>query len=272
MPKLGSIKTLNEYDFIDLGAGDGASLVNYEKKISKKGIGVEFDKAKVQKAMQLERNVVYGNALDLHTIKGKVDFVTCDNFLEHLKSYEEVEKMLGQAANKARKFIYIRHPSFEDIDYLASLGLKTYWSDWRGHTSMLTVAELVTILRKFGIQVFKVVPISLIKSSDDPRAIPLKAPVDQHDYEPKHGAKPKKPVKFDRNVYFAFDIIGMMPGSDDWLPTLTYQDSQKYDTRPLISFEKEAKKEAMVRLKSEPSEKEKRIRKKFPKHWLRTFR
>lgn len=233
---LGSIKNLNEYDFIDLGAGDGASLVNYEKKIGGKGLGVDLDKVKVKKAAELGRNVVYGDALNLHKLSGKVDFVTCDNFLEHLLSFDEVEKMLEQAIKKSRKFIYIRHPSFEDIDYLSSLGLKTYWTDWRGHTSMLKIADIVSMLLKHGIQTFKIVPIYLVKNSKDTRVIPLNAPIDQHHYIHAHGPKPSPIKKFDREVYYAFDIIGIIPGAEKHMPQLIYIDRLKHDGRPKFTL------------------------------------
>jgi hypothetical protein len=241
LPKLGGVKSLSKYDLIDLGAGDGASLVNFEKKIGGKGLGIEFSKQKVAKAAGLGRNVVYGNALNLHKTPGKADIVTCDNFLEHLLSNSDAEKMLEQAVKAARKLVYIRHPSFEDNEYLAGLGLKTYWSDWRGHTSMLKVSEIVDMLRRQGIQTFKIIPVLQIKDSDDTRIIPLSAPTNQHHYEAKHGRKPKPAIKFDHEVYYAFDIVAVIPGAEDYMPELIYTDRKRNDSRPRFSFENSEK-------------------------------
>jgi SAM-dependent methyltransferase len=237
--RLSHVTSFKKYDFIDLGCGDGASLVNFEKKIGGRGLGIELNRRKVKKAQELGRNVVHGNALSLSKIPGKVDFVTCDNFLEHLLSHDEVEKMLEQAVKVARKFVYIRHPSFEDIDYLATLKLKTYWSDWRGHTAMLRVSDLVDMLFRQGIHALKVVPVGRIHDSGDGRVIPLDAPADQHDYVPGHGPKPDPAVAFDRQVYFAFDIVGVIPGAEDHAPELIYPDRLADSRRPRFEFKSE---------------------------------
>ena len=250
LPHISDIKSLDGYDFIDLGSGDGASLVNNEKIIGGKGIGVEIDEEKVKKAVELERNVYLGSALDLHKLPGKVDFVTCDNFLEHLLSFEDVEEMIKQAMKVAREFIYIRHPGFEDIEYLKSLGLKTYWSDWHGHTSMVRIADFSEMFLRLGIQTVKVVPVSLIKNSNDDRILPLDAPIDQHNYEPnKHSKKPSPAKKFDRKIYYAFDIIAMMPGASENLPELRYHDRLLLTKHPRFTLKGSADPKEYRRLK-----------------------
>ena len=225
------IKTLSDYDFVDLGSGDGASLVNNERIIGGKGFGIELDKKKVKKAVELDREVYLGSALDLHKIKGKVKFTTCDNFLEHLLSFDDVNSMLDQASRITEDFLYIRHPSFEDIEYLESKGLKTFWSHWHGHTAMLRVEDILKMLWELGIYNVKVVPVYKIKDSNDSKILPLSAPIDQHDYdESAHGKKPK--VSFDRDVYYAFDIIATMPGKDTRMPTLEYKDRMNQTRHP----------------------------------------
>ncbi|MCA9349301.1 class I SAM-dependent methyltransferase [Candidatus Saccharibacteria bacterium] len=234
LPNLRQIKTLNAYNFIDLGAGDGASLVNIERIIGGNGVGVELSTKKVQKAFELKRNVYQGNALDLHKIPGKVDFVTCDNFLEHLLTFEDVYSMLEQASKVARKFIYVRHPSFENVDYLKSLGLRTYWSHWHGHTAHVTIKDFVEMFNRLGIYDVKVVPVCKIKDSTDDKILPVGAPIDQHDYdEQMHGKKPK--VKFDRDLYYAFDIIAMLPGNENQTPKLLYKDRLTKTSHPFFS-------------------------------------
>lgn len=229
---ISTIKNLKGFDFIDLGAGDGASLVNFEKKIGGRGLGIDLDVKKVKKASELNRNVVKGNALKIDKIKGEVDFVTCDNFLEHLLSFKDAEKMIEKAVSKAKRFVYIRHPSFEDIEYLSGFGLKTYWSDWHGHTCMLKISDIVDIFMGLGITTFKIIPVARIKSSSDKRIIPLKAPVDQHFYTPEHGDKPKPTIRFKKNIYSAFDIVALTDESDKNMPELIYQDRENSDSRP----------------------------------------
>ena len=65
-----------------------------------------------------------------------VKIVVFDNVLEHLPSLASVEEVFQRACAIASHVVYIRHPSFEHEEYLASLGLKQYWTDWPGvHTA-----------------------------------------------------------------------------------------------------------------------------------------
>jgi SAM-dependent methyltransferase len=229
------IKTLDDFDFLDLGAGEGRSLEYCEAKIGGRGIGIETMQEKVEDAQKRGREVYLGNALHLSRIPGKVDYVVCDNFLEHLPGKKEVTEMLKMAAAVTRKFIYISHPSFEDVHYLKGHGLKTYWSDWTGHTAMLTLSDLMGILHECGIHWVQVHPVYRIRTSDDERIIPLGAGVDKFHYEPSHGPKPKPAIKFDRELYYSFDIIGMMPGTDSHLPVAKHTDRLNSQKHPEIT-------------------------------------
>ncbi len=211
---LKDIETLDDYDFLDLGAGDGKSIVSFADKIGGRGLGIELRRFKVEKAQELGRDVVLGNALQLDKLPGKVDYVVCDNFLEHLPNKKAVTNVLKKATAVTKKFIYISHPSFEDVDYLKAKGLKTYWSDWSGHTSMLTLSDIVEIFHECGVHWVQIFPVYHIKSSADARILPLDAGVDQFEYEAKHGPKPNPAIRFDRDVYYAYDIVGLIPGAD----------------------------------------------------------
>lgn len=238
---ISEIKTLNDYRILDLGAGDGASLATYEKIIGGKGLGIELDEKKVKKAQGLDRNVYLGNALDLHRIGGKVDYVTCDNFLEHLPNKQSVFEMLDQAFRVSEKFVFIRHPSFEDIEYLKGHGLKSYWSHWRGHTSMLTIGDFSEMFISLGVSRFMVVPVYRINNSNDSKLIPISAPVDQHDYDKdKHGEKPEL-IRFDKDVYYSFDIVAMNPGYTGKMPELVYNNRLEETKHPRFVFEQDSK-------------------------------
>jgi len=169
------IKTLDDYDFLDLGAGEGRSIQSCANKIGGRGLGIELNKTKVERAQKAGIEVVLGTSLDLDKIPGKVDYVVCDNFLEHLPSKNDVREVIKKASLVTRKFIYIAHPSFEDIDYLKDKGLKTYWSDWYGHKSMLTLSDMIEILNECGIDWIQVKPVYKISDSDDERILPIDA-------------------------------------------------------------------------------------------------
>jgi hypothetical protein len=63
----------------------------------------------------------------------------------------------------------IRHPSFEHEEYLASLGLKQYWTDWPGvHTAHIRLHEFVAMAARIGVYDFTVRPLKRAFGSDDP--------------------------------------------------------------------------------------------------------
>lgn len=232
LAKLVDLESFRGYDFLDLGAGKGDSLESCEKRIGGKGLGVDNDPEKIRQAAASGRNVVLGGALDIRHVTGAVSYVVCDNFLEHLPSFADVDAVLEQAAAVATDYIYIRHPSFEDMDYLKELGLKTFWTDWKAHPSMLRVADILDMLRKHGIYTVKTVPVMRITDSDDPNVLPVEAPPGQHHYRSDHGQKPQPPIEFERDIFYAFDIVAMLPDSEAQIPMLNYKDKEKSEKRP----------------------------------------
>ncbi len=79
----------------------------------------------MEKARSLGRAVEHGNLLDLRPNDfSSVEYVTFDNVLEHPPSLDDVERALSIACETASRLVYIRHPSCEDEEYLASFGLK----------------------------------------------------------------------------------------------------------------------------------------------------
>src|SRR5262249_23767409 len=113
--------------------------------------------------------------------------------------------------------VYVRHPSFEDEDYLAPLGLKQYWTDWpETHTAKVRLAEFTAMAARHGVQTVSVQGIKRATGSDDPTILPLSAPSNQRkrpeergEYglydRTEHGPKPS--LAFDHAVYFAYDIF-----------------------------------------------------------------
>ena len=231
-PELKHIRSLDGYDFIDMGASSGNSLDAFQRRIGGTGLGGDNDEVKVSKAQDMGRNVVLGSALDVSEIPGQVSFVTCDNFLEHLPSCEDADAAVGCAAAVARDFIYIRHPSFEDVEYLGNLGLKTFWTDWEVHPIRLRIADLIGMLHAHGVMTIKTIPVMRIRDSNDPHILPLEAPTGEHHYKPEHGDKPHPAVEFERGVYYAYDIVGLLPDSSREMPVLEYKDRLGSDKRP----------------------------------------
>lgn len=200
-----SEELFEDVDFVDFGSGVGRSLLDAEKRFGARGVGVELRPGKVETARANGANVHVGSILDVPR-DIEVDFVTIDNVLEHLPDEQTVEDVLAVAADIARDFIYIRHPCFEDEAYLGALGLKQYWTDWRGHPSHLLLADLVAMLRRLGLGLVEFEFVGESTSSEDSTILPAGAPVDSFEYEEaSHGPKPI--VAFDRPVHYAIDLL-----------------------------------------------------------------
>jgi hypothetical protein len=206
VPRLPTIDDvdLRDYDFVDLGASIGGSLEHAAGLFGGRGLGVDIDPRKVQRARELGRDVVVGDCLELPS-EPLVRFAVLDNFLEHLPSLEHVREMLHVAGHIANDFVYIVHPSFEHEEYLNALGLRQYWHDWHGHPTHILLLDFEQILADTGGTNVAIHPLGRIRDSSHDSILPLSAPPDQHHYDPsKHGRKPL--VQFDRPLYERYVI------------------------------------------------------------------
>lgn len=195
-----------DFDFLDMGSGIGGSLVEAERLIGGRGIGIETNPSKVVEARAKGLAVVEG---DMFSVPDSVRlrYVVLNNVLEHLPDLETVRAALSKASRVAEEFVYIRHPSFEDEAYLAELRLKQYWNDWHGHPSHILLSDFMRMFADMDLCGYVFQPVRKADDSEDPTILPVEAPRDQHEYEPTHGPKPY--VEFDKPVYEAFDIVAL---------------------------------------------------------------
>lgn len=199
--------TAGEFAFIDGGCGAGGSLA-YCEQLFRKGRGLGFDSSERKIDLAVAAGQIVCRA-DLETVElpeRSVAFVSLLDFLEHLPDRDRTRGILANLVRVARDFIFIRHPNFEDIDYLAGLGLKLAWTDWHGHTNMLKLVELEDLVRDLGLPTPTVVPQKTLPDSSHPSVVPLCAPRDTIRYDSAiHGPKPA--VRFDRPVQTQFDVF-----------------------------------------------------------------
>lgn len=141
------------------------------------------------------------------------------DFLEHLPSEEVAEKMISIACKVSSDFVFIAHPSFEDEEYLRSLGLKQFWQDWTGHPTHLMLSQITNALRENGAEAIELSFLDPALDSSHASILPLSAPVDSFSYDPEiHGVK--KLVTFNRPVHRQIRIVarfrdgGNLRGSD----------------------------------------------------------
>jgi SAM-dependent methyltransferase len=199
---------LTAFDFLDFGAGDGASLRRCQELFGGRGVGIDIDERKIQAAQAAGLEVVKGDILKLPRDKC-VRYVCMDNFLEHLPDLAMVREMLRVAVAVATDFLYIVHPSFEDEAYLASLGLKQFWQDWTGHPSHVLLSDFTALFSELDAGPMHIQYVQPAASSLDSSILPLSAPADQHHYDAaKHGEKPE--IEFSKPVHWQLKMTVML--------------------------------------------------------------
>lgn len=139
------------FEFVDLGCGTGESIGFCERKFKHRpGIGFDISEKKIEGARINGQTAVLADVTQTEFPKGCVSFCTMMDFLEHLFSLEAAITMLERAGRLARDFLFIRHPSFEDIDCLANCGLKLDWTDWKGHRNMMLLDDFHSVFKSLG--------------------------------------------------------------------------------------------------------------------------
>lgn len=206
---------LCDYDFFDFGCGSGSTLQKvFRVRPELKGLGFDTSAEKVQLARERRFEAVVYDIRRLPEEK-LVSFVTLCHFLEHLESVVQARVMLAKAISVARDFALVRQPWFDADGELFQLGLKYYWSDWRGHKNRMVSLDFVTILRDElaaqRIRGFFIAGRRRVTSSRHKAILPLSAPIDQHDHSvDAHGAKPRVRFKFRafEEIVVVVDISG----------------------------------------------------------------
>jgi hypothetical protein len=240
--------TRSSVDLLEMGCGRGRSLISAERRFGVQGIGLERNPRAVAEARAAGLRVYEADLLlvepdDLPPAK----YVSFDNVLEHMPDLDTIESVLGVALRHASRLVHVRHPSFDDVEYLASLGLKQYWTDWNvpgGHTAPAKVHELVAMANRLGVYRVLVHPVRRMVDSSDHDILPSSAPSMQMRahrgeagvyLEDVHGPKPR--VTFDRPVYYAFDVL-FFTGPKRAVPAYLH-DPEVHANRPFFLWEGE---------------------------------
>ncbi len=211
-----------EFAFLDLGCGAGDSVFCCERQFCL-GPGIGFDIAphKIEAAIAKGIPAILADLTVNSFAENLVSFCTMMDFLEHLRSEAAAVEVLEKASLVARDFLFIRHPSFEEGEYLESLGLRLDWSNWSGHRNMMRLADFQRVFAQLGWQDYAILPRKQILSSKDPAIVPFDAPIDTVRYRESLG--PKEIVTFNRPIWTQFDIyVRLSPNlpDSDWLRIL----------------------------------------------------
>lgn len=197
------------YAFIDAGCGEGDSTGHLLRRFGRApGLGLDYHQQSVDAATAKGFDARYCNLLaaELMLPDGCVEYAAAVDVLEHLPEERDAVTVLVKLAAAARDFVLIRHPSFEDVEYLAQLGLKLNWTDWGCHSNPMKLDDFRRIFATLGWRDYSILPHMNYTDSIHLSVLPLTAPPDTLKYDASHHG-PKLAVEFDRPVYGKFDIF-----------------------------------------------------------------
>jgi SAM-dependent methyltransferase len=208
----------NGIDFLDFGCSGGGSLKWAQRVLGGgEGLGIDIAPKKIAQAREAGwRAVLFDiNKIPDHKL---VRFTILSHFLEHVADLAAVRRFILKACRVSAQFVLIKQPYFDADGYLLKHGLKTFWSDWRGHPNMMSTMSLYQMLRDLRtaghLARFSIHARGHIQSSADPRIHPLQSPIDQHQYDPaRHPPKPPE-VHFEVPVYYETVALVTMTGVD----------------------------------------------------------
>jgi hypothetical protein len=193
---------LSDYDFLDFGCSGGGSMKFAQTRLGgTRGLGFDISPEKVAAAREQGFEAEVADLSLPLDFPGKSRFVILSHFLEHLPSPLVAGKVIRTACNACREFLFIRYPWFDSDGPLSTLGVKLYWSDWKGHPNRMSSFELYLILlrlhQKKILSDFRIFGYGSVTTTSADCLIPIQAPPDQHHYdESKHGPKPVVPLTF----------------------------------------------------------------------------
>lgn len=245
---------IDDYDYIDFGCSNGNSIrFGVDKFNGTRGIGVDIDPKKIANANERLKDIEAHRGehiainydvlnLDDDRFYKKFRFTTCIHFLEHLFGFVDAKKAIETAIKFSKEFVFITQP-FADKDVeLFNQNLKTYYSDWTGHTNLMTSYDFYRILRDFQnnglIKEFIIFANTPILDSSSPFIHPLSAPYNKHEYNEELPPKDTS-IKFE-GLYKdigAFLIIDEDIPIDKYYKNVYGDKKIIYDSRKPVSYD-----------------------------------
>jgi len=193
------------YKYLDVGCKIGGSFSSVPKKFgytSSQGLGLDINKNHVDKFIQTGNHGIVGDARNLPFVDNSFELVILSHVLEHMSDEQTGFKALNECLRVASKTVFVCLPFFDEDNYLYSLGLKTFYSDWRGHKNKVTLSRLKSYL---GDRTYEVKMIRKLEDSSAQEIIPISAPIDSMEYNSQLHSE-KNLVKFDRDIWKEFQI------------------------------------------------------------------
>lgn len=197
---------LTGYDYVDFGCSSGGSMIYARDHLGGgRGVGIDLDAKKVAATVSRGFDAVVGDLSAAPSFHGNVRFSMCSHFLEHVSDLDTARRCLDTALSISREYVYIQHPWFDADAALRELGLKLFWSDWRGHPNCITSGQLLGLLDDLSahhtIESVTWGGRRRIETSDHEAVHPLASARDQFDYDAAKHPPKSECVEFAFPVY-----------------------------------------------------------------------
>ena len=202
-----------DYAFLDIGCGSGGSTTQCQSRFGLgRGLGLDWYEADLETARARGLDVASCDVTRVNLPARCVAFASMMDVLEHLADEAAAVDLLERLASVARSFLFIRHPSFDDGEYLAERGLRFSWTDWTAHPNMMRIDDFRRVFAALGWRDHVIVPNMRITDSRHPALVPSSAPTNTVEYdEARHGPKPL--IEFEPPIYGKYDIfVRLDPG------------------------------------------------------------
>jgi hypothetical protein len=191
-----------KFDYIDIGCKKGSSTHLCQNILGGSvGLGIDINANHVAAYSSAGGVGMIADASNLNLPDNIVDFSVLSHILEHLPNLDSVNKVISESLRVSRKFVYIVGPFFDEDDYLKSLGLKFFWSDWVWHPTHVGTSDIVQAIEMSGVrckaEIYGRIP---IVDSADHNVLNITEPKNQTFHDLKIH-KQKTFVKFTRTLF-----------------------------------------------------------------------
>jgi len=194
------------YKFLDVGCKIGGSF-DVSKKFGfdkEEGIGIDINENHVENFKSFGYNAIVADATNLPFDDNSFELVIFSHVLEHLPTEELGKKALDEFLRVCSKTVFLSLPFFDRDEYLNSLGFKTYYSDWTGHTNKV---HLKTILENYICNYeYELTMKKKLTDSGFSEILPINAIKDSHHFDEKlHGKK--EVIIFEEDIWREYTIL-----------------------------------------------------------------
>lgn len=198
------------YKFLDVGCKNGTrnggSFIAVSKKYGYKpsdGLGIDINKKHIDEIIKTGKHAIVANAENIPFPDNSFELVIFNHVLEHMRNEEIGFKALSECIRVSSKHIFLGLPFFDEDEYLKSLKLKTFYSDWSGHTNKVHLKKLLEFI---GDREYKLDMMKKLQDSFAMEILPLNTPRNSLEYNQEiHGIKDF--IEFDRDIWREYQIL-----------------------------------------------------------------